>query len=278
MTPPTPISTVGLFPDLNRHLQEILTSLSPDDWQRPTLASLWTVKDVAAHILDGNIRGLSMSRDSFFGVSPGEIRSYPDLVQYLNQLNADWVTAARRISPALLISLLASTGDAYARHLTTLDPFEPAIFSVGWAGETQSANWFHIAREYMERWHHQQQIRFAVGQEQPLLAPDFYAPFLDTAMRALPHHYRDTPANDHDTIRFSVTDNLGTWFLIRQADQWILSTQAEHPAVCSVVLDRTIAWRLFTKGITAEQARSRVQITGNPSLGEPIFGLLAVMA
>lgn len=126
MTPPAPIVTIGLFPALDRHLQEVLTSLSADDWQRPTLATRWTVKDVAAHILDGNIRGLSTSRDNFFGVPPGTIESYSDLVQYLNQLNADWVTAARRISPALLISLLASTGDAYARHLTTLDPAEPA--------------------------------------------------------------------------------------------------------------------------------------------------------
>lgn len=278
ITPPAPIVTVDLLPDLDRHLQEVLTTLSPTDWQLPTLAPLWAVKDVAAHLLDGNIRGLSMSRDGFFGVAPGEIRSYTDLVQFLNQLNADWVTAARRISPALLVSLLAVTGPAYSAHLKTLDPFEPALFSVGWAGETQSANWFHIAREYMERWHHQQQIRLAVGQEQPLLAPRFYAPFLDTAMRALPHHYQDVAASEHDSIRFSVSDLPGTWFLVYQTTGWQLSTQIDRPSVCDVLLDGAIAWRLFTKGITAEQARDRVQITGNSALGEPILRMLAVMA
>jgi hypothetical protein len=50
--------------------------------------------------------------------------------------------------------------------LKELDPFAEAIFSVGWAGEEKSLNWFHIAREYTEKWHHQQQIRLAVGQEQ----------------------------------------------------------------------------------------------------------------
>ncbi len=219
-----------------------------------------------------------MSRDGYFGVPPGQIESYQDLVQYLNKLNADWVTAARRISPALLVGLLAITGDAYSAHLQTLNPFDEAIFSVGWAGEERSANWFHIAREYMERWHHQQQIRQAVGQEQPLLTPEFYAPFLDTAMRALPHHYRHTFADEQDTIRFSVSDALGTWFLIREAGQWTLSTQAKRPPICEVLLDSAIAWRLFTKGITSEQARNHVQITGKPLLGEPVLGMLAVMA
>lgn len=278
MTLPTPVATIDLFPALDRHLRDVLTSLSPDDWLRPTLAPRWTVKDVAAHLLDGNIRGLSIARDQFMGVPPGHIESYTDLVQYLNQLDADWVLATRRISPALLISLLASTGEAYSAYLKTLDPAQPAIFPVGWAGETESANWFHIAREYMERWHHQQQIRLAVGQEQALLAPDLYAPFLDTAMRALPHQYRNTVANDHDTIRFSVSDNLGTWYLVRQNSQWILSTQTETAPVCTVLLDGAIAWQLFTKGITAAQARSRVQVAGNQLLGEPMLSMLAVMA
>ena len=31
------------------------------------------------------------------------------------------------------------------------------------AGEAVSANWFDVAREFTERWHHQQQIRLAIG-------------------------------------------------------------------------------------------------------------------
>lgn len=273
-----PIFTIDLFPTLDQHLQAVLTTLSAADWQRPTLAPLWSVKDVAAHLLDGNIRGLSTSRDQFFGVPPGQINSYPALVQYLNQLNADWVLAARRISPPLLISLLSITGDMYTAHLQTLDPFAPAIFSVSWAGEEKSVNWFHIAREYMERWHHQQQIRLAVGQEAPLLAPRFYTPFLDTAMRALPHHYRNVPAEEQTTIRFSVSDGLGTWFLIRDLERWVLSPEPVQTPSCAVTLDSAIAWRLFTKGITADQVRSHIQITGNQLLGEAILTMLAVMA
>ena len=64
------------------------------------------------------------------------------------------------------------------------------MFPVSWAGEQESANWFDIAREFTERWHHQQQIRLAV--EKPgIMTREFYYPVLDCFMRALPYSYRD---------------------------------------------------------------------------------------
>jgi len=57
-----PIQTVHLFPKLDEKLLTLLRSFQPDDWAKPTLAKRWTVKDVATHLLDGNIRMLSMAR------------------------------------------------------------------------------------------------------------------------------------------------------------------------------------------------------------------------
>ena len=85
---PIPIVTLPLFPALDRLLLELLRSLTPADWQRPTLARQWTVKDVAAHLLDGNLRTLSMLRDGHFGPAPADT-SYVGLVVHLNRLNAD---------------------------------------------------------------------------------------------------------------------------------------------------------------------------------------------
>ena len=50
----TPIQVLPLFPVLDDKLSELLRSLSSEDWQQPTLARKWTVKDVAAHLLDGH--------------------------------------------------------------------------------------------------------------------------------------------------------------------------------------------------------------------------------
>src|SRR5688572_10495340 len=100
-----PIPTLHLFPKLDQKLIELLKSLSIDEWSRPTLAKQWTVKDIASHLLDGNIRTLSFSRDQFFGERPDAINSYQDIVDYLNRLNADWVKATKRVSPTVLIEL-----------------------------------------------------------------------------------------------------------------------------------------------------------------------------
>src|SRR3712207_3466502 len=99
-----------LFAGLDRKPIELLKSLSPEDWAKPTVAKLWQVKDVAAHLLDGNIRVLSIQRDNYFGEQPPAISSYQDLLDWLNQLNADCVTASKRISPGVLVLLHETTG------------------------------------------------------------------------------------------------------------------------------------------------------------------------
>ena len=108
-----PIPTLHLFPILDRELIALLKSLTPEEWEAPTLAPLWKVKDIAAHLLDGNMRTLSMLRDGYAGDPPGDIHAYEDLLAYLNGLNASWVAATKRLSPRVLIEWLELTGKQY---------------------------------------------------------------------------------------------------------------------------------------------------------------------
>ena len=279
MKPVEPIFTSHLFPLLDEKLLEILRSLSPQDWERQTIAPLWKVKDVAAHLLDGNMRALSMLRDNYFGEKPENIDTYPDLVGYLNRLNADWVHAMKRVSPHVLIELLEITGKEYSMLMNTLNPFEKALFSVAWAGESESENWFHIAREYTEKYHHQQQIRLAVGKEEVLLKKELYFPFLDTSLRALPHHYREVNAEVGDVIQVTISgESGGDWYLYRNEEKWILVTECELVPICHIRIPPEIAWRLFTKGISRKEAEPLVNIDGEKSYGSRIIDMLAVMA
>lgn len=61
------LSTSKLLPILDEKLIELLSSLTPDEWNAQTVAKRWKVKDVASHLLDGNLRGLSITRDHYFG-------------------------------------------------------------------------------------------------------------------------------------------------------------------------------------------------------------------
>ena len=272
-----PIPTIHLFPVLEEKLIQLLRSLTEEEWNKPTIAKLWTVKDVAAHLFDGNVRTISMLKDNYFGDPPGDIQSSKELINYLNGLNAGWVKAMKRVSPQLLISLMETTGKQYVQQIISLDPFAPALFAVSWAGETNSVNWFHMAREYTERWHHQQQIRDAVGKP-GIMTRELYYPVLDCFMRALPHTYRNTRAKENTTIKITITgDAGGDWFLIKK-EKWELTPEKNLSITALAVIDGNMAWKLFTKSWRSKDAKDFISTTGDAELTAPVLEMIAVMA
>lgn len=273
-----PIQTLHLFPVLNELLIDLLRSLSPDDWNKPTLAKQWTVKDVAAHLLDTNMRTVSLLEGCSLPPA-GPINTYRDLVEYLNQLNATWVTAMKRVSPAQIIRMMEDSNRRYVDYYASLDPFAPAIYSVAWAGEDESLNWFHIARDYTEKWHHQQQIRDAVGKTEPLMTPELYYPCISNFMRGLPHAYHDVQAEEGTSIKIIVSGKAGgNWFLFKKSDKWTLEDISGTEPDASITLTPEIAWKLFTKGITPDIGLQASRIEGRESLAAPLFSMVAVIA
>ncbi len=279
MQRPEPFFLVDLLPDIHRELIQFLKSLSPSDWDRQTLAPAWKIKDVTAHLLDGNLRTLSMLRDRYYGESPGAIDSHSDLVAYLNRLNADWVTAMKRLSPSVMVSLLEDTGKEYCAFLKTLAPFEKAEFSVGWAGEQESQNWFHIAREYTEKWHHQQQIRFAVDPtDQTLLRTHWMRPYLQTSVRALPHHYRSLRGEKGDVVKFVFWgEEEHVYYLKWEENEWVPLTSTLEMPTSEVRIANDYAWRIFTKGIGKKEAMDKSEVIGKRELGSWVFDMIAIM-
>jgi hypothetical protein len=275
--PNIPIDVVHLLPVLDEKLIQLLRSLTPEDWQKQTIAKLWIVKDVAAHLLDGNIRILSMLRDDYHGESP-DINSYQGLLDYLNGLNADWVKAMKRVSPSMLLLLHQATGKAYSDYYASLDPFGKAGFAVNWAGEEESKNWMHIAREYTEKWLHQQQIRDAVNQP-GLMTKELFYPFINIFMQALPFTFRDMPAEDQTSIQIIITgESGGSWWLVRKENKWLLDKKGITEASAVVSIEPGIAWKLFSKSMSPDQAMDTIRITGNQELGEKVLSMVSVMA
>ena len=279
MKPLSPIETAHLFPVLHQKLIDLLKSLSPDDWHRETICAGWSVKDVASHVLDTSLRTITLYRDGYSSPEKPDIRSYRDLVDFLNKLNNDWVRATRRLSPAVLVDWMEQAGSDADEQLMTLSPSEPAVFSVAWAGQGVSPNWFHVAREYTERWHHQQQIRLAVGKTEDILSDTLYQPVLDTFMRALPYAYRNTSAADGTLLHVKVNDLVaGDWFLHRQNNQWDLVENNEQKQPDTIVrIDRTYAWQLFTRNVPSEVAASHIKVEGSKLLGLSVLLMRSVM-
>jgi hypothetical protein len=271
------IDTVHLLPEMDKLLLQCLTSLSADQWHLQTIAKKWKVKDVVAHLLDGNIRILSMLRDQYSGeFFTGT--SYDELLQFLNGLNADWVKAMRRVSPGMLILLHQCTGKLYCDYYASLDPNGKAGFAVSWAGETESKNWMHIAREYTEKWLHQQQIRYAIG-DTTLLQHQYYHPFLQTCFLALPYTFRNTDAPDKCIVTVKITGEAGgCWSIIKQPKGWqLIQAQLENPSA-TVIIPQEFAWPLFSKSLRPEMVMDKITIQGNHGLAETALGMVSFMA
>ncbi len=233
---------------------------------------------MAAHLLDGNARTISIFRDGHLTKPDQAIDSYRELVDYLNAFNADWIQAAKRLSPALITDWLEQSSQEGLAALQQLDPWGEAVFAVSWAGEERSANWFHIAREYTERFHHQMQIRHAVGAP-GLFEPELFHPFIATLLRGLPHAYKNVSARSGTLVCVNITgDAGGNWFLQRDEERWALIEDPGIRAASTVSMDPDTAWQLFTKGISPDQARIAVQVTGDESLALPALSMVAVMA
>lgn len=256
---PEPILTAHRFAPLHRELVTLLRGLTPQEWSARTVAGEWTVKDVAAHLLDTAIRRLAIQRDGHLPPGPFDPHA----------MNRVWVEASRRLSPGVLTEMIETYGMQEVTYFESLDPFADAPWGVQWAGEELSPMWFDMARELTERWHHQEQIRNAVGR--PSLI-EHRGAVIDTFVRALPHTYRDAQAPEGTSVVLKIDE--ATWSLVRDREWTLFTGEAAKPAT-RVTMEGDVAWRVFTKGLKRENVRATVE--GDERLAEPVLSMVAVI-
>ncbi|MDD5369975.1 MAG: maleylpyruvate isomerase family mycothiol-dependent enzyme [Anaerolineaceae bacterium] len=273
---PSPILVADRFPALLDALLGLLSQLSPEDWNRPTIAAGWSVKDVALHLLGDDIGFLSWKRDSFSELAE-PIEAWDDLVTWINQRNAQWVQGTRRMSPQMLCTLLRFTGDQVNGFFRSMDVYALGA-PVDWAGPQSAPVWLDIAREFTERWHHQQHIRDAVGMPGDT-DPGLLAPVLATFVYALPQTYQSTDAPEKTCITLTITGAAGgSWSVVREHGTWQLYAGAPDQPQAEVVLPEQVAWRLFTKGLGNNEARSSAELRGDMELAQQMLRTISIHA
>lgn len=257
---------------LDSLLITFLEQLPATDWQRTTSAPGWRVTDVAAHLLDTKLRRIAQVRDGHLGSAPFS----GDLVAHLNALNRTWVEAFDRISPALLTELHRAIHPNHIATYATAVLEEQAPFGVSWAGQDASPNWFHLAREYTEQWHHQQQIRQAFDDTE-LLRPAWYGPYLDTCLRALPFWLGPTPAPVGTKVCVRVAETGQSWAVVRALEGWTWTTPTgSEPHVLQLRAD--FAWKLLSHGLTrVNLPEGAYAWNGAPQYLAPLLGAIAVV-
>jgi len=278
MTPLPPVLVLHLFPPERAALLDLLSSLTDAELGAKTVCPGWSVKDIAAHLLADDLGRLSRGRDAHAAFVPkGERPIGVELLDYINEANERWVEAARRLSPPVVIDLLRWSGEQTQNYFESLDMFATGG-PVTWAGPEPAPVWFDIAREYTERWLHQQQIRDAVHKP-GLTDRETFAPVLDTFVRALPYAFRHTEAAEDTHVQLVIKgDAGGEWSVVRRGGCWALFTGVTSARDATVTMEGDTAWRLFAKGMSKQEALARSTFTGDRTLAEKIFDTVSIIA
>ena len=272
---PDPVLVTELFPIERAALLDLLGSLPPDDWSRPTIAGAWTVKDIAAHLVADDLGRVSRMRDGHGEAwNPNE----GTLAAFIDRRNAEWVGAMRRLSPAIVLSLLAFGGQETQRLFESLDPFALGG-PVSWVGPGPAPIWLDLARELTERWHHQQQIRDALGAAS-LDDPRLLRPVLDTFAFSLPAAYRGVEAAPGASVEVRVDGPGGAaWSVIREGGGWALfAGTSGSPPTAAVDLDEDAAWRMYVRALPEPELERRATITGDVVLGRHALRAFALVS
>lgn len=276
MQKPSPVIVAPLFPELLTALLELLRGLDPEEWSRPTVAEGWSIHDVALHLLGDEIGMLSRKRDNYREATP-HLDSWEELVRWLNTRNNEWVKSTRRISPRLICDLLEFAGRQVNDYFASLDPYVLGS-PVSWVGPEPAPVWLDLAREFTERWHHQQHIRDACGKP-GMTGPRYLNPVLATFVHALSKTYQEVNAAEGTAITLTIVGQAGgVWTIIRQSGCWQLYAGRPTQPNAEVILPEDTAWRLFTKGITKETALRQATFNGAQDIGYHMLEMVSIIA
>lgn len=273
---PEPVLTAHLFAPMRLELVRVLGDLSEAEWRYPTACTGWTVKDVALHLLGDDLGLLSRRRDGFTHTDTN-FEHFDELVAFINLQNDIWLRAGRRISPALLIDLLGTTGRQVSDWIKTLEMTGTGA-PVNWVSSAPAPQWLEVAREYTEYWMHHQHICDAVSVES-LKEREYFAPVLQTFVRALPRAYTRAQAPLETLVKLHISGEAGdTWYIVRERGGWSLYEHTNLEPAVTLTVDPETVWRLFSKGIRRRDAEGSVKIEGNAALAEPFFTTTAILA
>ncbi|WP_152360426.1 maleylpyruvate isomerase family mycothiol-dependent enzyme [Microlunatus speluncae] len=265
-----------LFRRTRAALLELLADLSPADWQAPTVAAPWLVRDLVAHLLGDDVSRLSRSRDDHDGPGPAAGETLP---VFLARINDEWVRAVAAVSPAVLRDLLGTTSDlvhAYWQACDLAALGEP----VSWAGPDPAPVWLDCARDFTEDWVHQQQIRDAVGRPGLEDAEALHA-VIDTFLHAMPLTLRQHagPVAEGAAVTVRVGE-LGSWTWRRTPAGWDPDDTPADPALTGAAVidtDPDTWWRLCVRMLEPDQARELITVTGDEPLATAATHILSII-
>ncbi len=266
-----------LFSVERNRLLSLLGDLLPGDWARPSPCPGWNVLDLCVHLLGDDFGWLARQRDRHHGTAPpaGVDQIEGGFATWLDDLQDQWVRAARRLSPRLVMHLLDWSGPQVFDTLASQDPTR-LDGSVWWASPGPVPVWLDQLREVSERWIHRQQLLQALGRPSDLRV-DLAGPVLDALRWAYPNRLGLIERPDGDSVTIRVRGPVErTWHLVAEGGQWPFRPRPGDRtlAVLDVITEQ--AWRLLTNNLAAEGRRD-LHVSGDESIIEALLQTRAII-
>ena len=242
----SPRAFAPLFRLERQRLLGVLGSLDETDWDRPSPCPGWSVLGLATHLLGGDLSVLAWQRDDHRGTPAPDGLDERGFIAWLDELQIEWVHAARRLSPRLVVELLQSTGTEVVEMVHRQDP-SALTANVSWASASAVPAWLDQGRELTEQWIHRQQILQALERPSDLRA-DLAMPVLDALRWAYPFRLDAHRRAAGATVVITVTgpDVELRCNLVSDGDAWSFNPTIDGPVVAELHLTVEQAWRLLT--------------------------------
>jgi uncharacterized protein (TIGR03083 family) len=263
-----PCDAASLFVSERDRLRELLSTLDRADWDRPSPCPGWSVLGLCCHLAGDDLGFLSRHRDGHYGTPGPKQGGEAEFIAWLDDMQAQWVRAARRLSPRVVVGLLDWAGPQVAAAMRGEDP-RALTASVSWAGTGPVPAWLDHVRELSEYWIHRQQLLQALGRASDLRA-DLAGPVLDGLRWAYPFRLGPVRAEPGDTVTISISGPVAvTWQLVATTTGWEYRKEPGPRVVASLGMTTEQAWRLLTNNLPAAE-RGRLTASGD----ETVVGVL----
>ena len=272
-----PVLVNDLFADERKALLDLFASLTDTEWAAPTVCTGWTVRDIGLHLLGDDAGIIKLSETKTPSAVSGKQNTWEEKVNAVNEGNGRWVEATERITKSLLIEFLKITGEVTLKYFQSRDLYALGR-SVSWAGPEPAPVWLDIAREYTERWIHQQQIRDAINKP-GLKDKKFMGPVITAFMRSFLRVIPKANVENGTIIKVNITGDAGLeCFPVKENGMWKLYEQYEGKPASIVKLDQESSWRYLTKNIGRSDIVNKFEVEGNKELGLTLLDAVSIIA
>ncbi len=252
----------------------MLRSLSAEDWQRDTPCPSWDVLGLVNHLIGDDLSVISWQRDHHHGTPAPDTADEATFIDWLDDLQLEWVHAARRISPRLAIDLLDWLGNQVADTFAAQDQ-RSWTAHVSWASDSPVPIWLDQARELTERWIHRQQLREAMGRTTDL-DEELAGPVLDALRWAYPYRLETADVADgHVEIEIAGPFHR-SWRLANRDGEWVFIDRADGPACAALSMTAEQAWRLLTNNYGVEE-HGPIRSSGDSAVIEVLLNTRAII-